>query len=45
MMSTPYNAYKLLRALGIGHEIALILSTNRTKFEYFLEVIWPSSQQ
>lgn len=36
---TPHNCYKWLLSLGISHEVASILVSDRKLFEYFVKVI------
>ena len=36
---TPHNCYKWLLTLGLSHEVAAVLTSDRALFEYFIECI------
>ena len=39
MISTPHRAYEWLRGVGLSHEAAMGISSDRARFEYFVAVI------
>lgn len=39
MISTPMEAYRLLRLLGLSHDMALLLIQNRSIFEYTVKAL------